>query len=325
MEQNTIPEITDDIKKASNSTHKMGSDVTENDRRYQNWIETLTAPFKKKGYGPCFSTYTQLTEEGRKILCGTELLRIDFPTNLSGLYRMEHENYDPGKNGTLIISKDDKARLCFPDYPGAYDDGEVYSKEPIEGGYRDIVKKYFNYLSELMYAGYSWLDKRPGITKASITFRHEMHTRNILHTLLPDWIDEARFNAKSISFYLIENYVDIDKHILEKGMRPFLFICSERDDNYRPKRAKKIGEISCKYGEEIQNSQIIESVIKKVIELIGNDFFMKNQKEKFKVAYRDLWQLGQGDGISNMLKVDSSTFYYFCNMMISIDYHVSVA
>lgn len=143
------------IEKPSGELYSFTNDE-ESIVNLKNWIDILTKPFKQKGISPKCIHVSSLLEEATALLLPDSLkdiVRIDFPTTVSGLYLKLDGDYDD--EGSLILSIENRARLVFSTnnhsverYKGLYSGkaGEVV----IEGTWEEVSKEYFRYLNELM-------------------------------------------------------------------------------------------------------------------------------------------------------------------------------
>lgn len=120
----------------------------------KEWIELLTSPFKNSEFAPnCFTLASVLDKETQNLLFSQErdLVRIDFPTTISGLYQKTDEDYRD--EGYLILSINNKACIHFATrrhsvlkYQEMFSDKE----KSIVGTYEEVVKVYLEYLNALM-------------------------------------------------------------------------------------------------------------------------------------------------------------------------------
>src|SRR5690242_4898629 len=86
----------------------------ENIKNLRSWIKLLTNPFKKKEYAPNCFHLSSILHKGTTDLLPDEkkdLLRIDFPTTVSGLYLKTDKDYED--EGCIVFSIDNHASFSF--------------------------------------------------------------------------------------------------------------------------------------------------------------------------------------------------------------------
>jgi hypothetical protein len=165
---------------------------------------------------------------------------------------------------------------------------------------------------------------KPRLTKCDISFENMEEIKYILQFILPDWVDEACSGSKSIGIYLYENYKDLDLSFVDNGIRPFIIIIPERKDNYVPIiGAKKTHVIEI--GSNTNNHLVVGTIKEVISNMILNKKFIEKQKSKFKEAYGHLWQLGQGDGMFDVLRIQTENDYYSQFLAISLNYFCTPA
>jgi hypothetical protein len=126
----------------------------ENVNNLQEWIMLLTAPFQNKAFATKCLHLSSVLHKGSEGLLSqekSELVRIDFPTTVSGLYfKTDKDNDD---EGCLILSIDNKAHLSFiTDNHSVkkYQERFAGNRGEVSGTYSKVARIYLAYLKELM-------------------------------------------------------------------------------------------------------------------------------------------------------------------------------
>jgi len=126
----------------------------QNITNLQEWIRLVTAPFDSKGFAVnCFHLSSVLNKGTEELLPDerTDLVRVDFPMTISGLYFKTDADYDD--EGSLILSVNNCARVSFLTSNHSiqkYRDMFGDSTEGLKGSYEEIVRFYLEYMSALM-------------------------------------------------------------------------------------------------------------------------------------------------------------------------------
>ncbi len=126
----------------------------DNAENLKEWIKLLTAPFKNKMFveNPynLASVFHKGTEELLSLDYGN-LVRIDFPSTVTGLYFKTDQNYND--EGCLILSVNNRASLSFLSNNHSvvkYRKQFASNRKEMSGSYAKIARTYLIYLKELM-------------------------------------------------------------------------------------------------------------------------------------------------------------------------------
>jgi len=126
----------------------------QNSINLKAWIDILKKPLENKLFVPnCFRLSSVLHKGTEENLFNstTDLVRLDFPTTISGLYQELEQ--DENNQGYLTLSVNNLGNIFFVTKQHSvarYEELLEKKKNLIKGNYSQIVKFYLEYLNELI-------------------------------------------------------------------------------------------------------------------------------------------------------------------------------